>query len=131
MLKTAIKIFFKIFIFILVLQFLYTSNSYASMWGDIWSTGQNFIEDGKNEGAAINSNVLKETQNDIYNLLLALAVALMVIVGAILGIVYMFGSIEQQVKVKETLIAYVIGCIVIFSTFGIWRLVVSIISNIV
>ena len=131
MLNKVLNIFLKLIILILIIQFLYTSNSYASTWGDIIGSGQNFINEGKNAGVAINSNDLQDMQNDIYNFLLALGVAIMVIVGAILGIIYMFGSIEQQVKVKETLIGYVIGCIVIFSAFGIWRLVINIASNII
>lgn len=125
-----LKQILKIVIIIVIVQTIFISNSYASTWGDIFSSGQNFINEGKNSGVAINSNTLKDMQDDIYNILLSLGIAVMVIVGAILGITYMFGSIEQQVKVKETFLPYVIACIVIFSAFGIWKLVVSIITTV-
>ena len=41
----------------------------------------------------------------------------------------MFGSIEQQVKAKEILIPYVLGCFVIFGSFGLWKLAVTVFSQ--
>ena len=41
----------------------------------------------------------------------------------------MCGSVEQQAKVKEMLMPYAIGCIVIFGAFGIWKLAVTIFSQ--
>lgn len=131
MLKQILRIVLKLIITILIIQNICINNSYASAWGDVFGSGQNFINQGKNSDVPINSNELKDIQDDIYNILLSLGMALMVIIGAILGIIYIFGSIEQQVKVKETLIAYVIGCIIIFSAFGIWKLVINIISAVV
>lgn len=131
MLKQILRIVLKLIITILIIQSICINNSYASAWGDIFDSGQNFINEGKNSDVPINSNELKDIQDDIYNILLSLGIALMVIIGAVLGITYIFGSIEQQVKVKETLIPYVIGCIIIFSAFGIWKLVISIISAVV
>lgn len=125
-----LKQILKIVIIIIIIQTIFITNSYASTWGDIFSSGQNFINEGKNSDVPINSNELKDIQDDIYNILLSLGIVFMVIIGAVLGITYIFGSIEQQVKVKETLIPYVIGCIIIFSAFGIWKLVVTIITTV-
>lgn len=66
----------------------------------------------------------------IYYGLMALGICLAVIIGAILGIKIMWGSIEQQVKAKEMLIPYAIGCIVIFGAFGIWKLCINIFAKI-
>ena len=41
----------------------------------------------------------------------------------------MWGSIEQQVKAKEVLLPYAIGSLVIFGAFGIWKLAISIFSQ--
>ena len=41
----------------------------------------------------------------------------------------MWGSIEQQVKAKEMLEPYGIGCVVVFGAFGIWKLAVTIFSQ--
>ena len=42
----------------------------------------------------------------------------------------MVGSVEEQAKIKETLIPYVIGCVIIFGAFGIWKLLVTLLSSI-
>lgn len=128
--KQILRILFKLVIAILIIQNICINNSYASAWGNIFETGQNFINEGKDSNLPINSNELKDIQDDIYNILLSLGIVLMVIIGAILGILYMFGSVEQQVKVKETLFPYIIGCIIMFSAFGIWKLVINIISSV-
>ena len=61
--------------------------------------------------------------------LTTLGIVLAVIIGGILGIQIMWGSIEQQVKAKEMIMPYVVGCIVIFGAFGIWKLAVTIFSQ--
>lgn len=125
-----IKYILKIIIIILLILLFSSSISNASTLGDIFEQGDIFINEGKDADYPINSQALKESRDIIYNILFALGVCLTVIIGAILGIRYMFGSVEQQVKVKETLIPYIISCIIIFGAFGIWKLVVEIASQV-
>lgn len=122
----------KIFIILLLTIFLfYMPIVNASYWGDIFDSGKEFIEQGKNSSEnVIDEYKLQEEVNKIYNILFSLGVVLSVIVGAILGIKFMFGSIEQQVKVKELLLPYVIACIIIFGAFGIWKIVIEIASQV-
>ena len=122
----------KIFIILLLTIFLfYMPIVNASYWGDIFDSGKEFFEQGKNSSEnVIDEYKLQEEVNKIYNILFSLGVVLSVIVGAILGIKYMFGSIEQQVKVKELLLPYVIACIIIFGAFGIWKIVIEIASQV-
>jgi hypothetical protein len=56
--------------------------------------------------------------------------AVAIIIGLVLGIQFMVGSVEQKAKVKDSLLPYIIGCIVIFGAFGIWKLVLTILENI-
>ena len=60
---------------------------------------------------------------------MVIGIVLSVIIGGILGIQIMWGSIEQQVKAKEMLMPYVAGCVVIFGAFGIWKICVTIFSQ--
>lgn len=53
----------------------------------------------------------------------------MFIVGIIIGIQFMVASAEDKAKVKEALVPYVIGCIVIFGAFTIWSTVVNIMQK--
>ena len=101
-------------------------------WSETINSANNFISEGK-DGAKANSVVndtkVKETTDQIYNVLLTLGIALSVIIGGILGIQIMWGSVEQQVKAKEMLMPYAAGCVVIFGAFGIWRLCLGIFSQ--
>ena len=105
----------------------------AGFWGNIIETGNKFIEEGSNAsnvGATeVSQNNLNNTINQIYNALLALGVVISVIVGAALGIKYMVGSVEEQAKIKETLTPYIVGCVVVFGAFGIWKMLILLLGK--
>ena len=42
----------------------------------------------------------------------------------------MVGSVDQKAKVKDSLNPYIVGCIVIFGAFGIWKIVLTILENV-
>ena len=66
----------------------------------------------------------------LYNILLVIAIIVAVIVGMVIGIKLMTGSISEKAKTKEMIIPYIAGCIVIFGAFAIWRIVVSVLSEV-
>lgn len=72
---------------------------------------------------------LHDASNFIFNLLLGIAMIVAVIIGMILGIQFMTASIEEKAKVKEHLVPYVVGCVVIFGAFGIWKFVVTLLNR--
>ena len=41
----------------------------------------------------------------------------------------MLGSMEEKAQIKEALIPFVIGCIVAFGAFGIWKIFITIGNN--
>lgn len=125
-----INIILKLIIIALLIVLITPNVSFAVSLTDILHSGQNFIDEGKSQTSAIDSVQLKNSSNSIYNILLGIGVILSVLVGAMLGIKIMWGSIEQQTKAKEALMPYVIGCVVIFGAFGIWKLAVTIFSQI-
>ena len=99
--------------------------------GDIMQTGKKWETDGKaNAAGTIDTTTLSETSGKLYNLLLAVATVVAIIVGAILGVQFMTAGIDQRVKVKESLFPYLISCIVVFGSLGIWKLVVAVMKNI-
>lgn len=87
-----------------------------------------FIKNGEKQ-VNIDENKLKETSDYLYNLLLGIGIIVVVIVGVIIGMKYMTGSIEEKADMKEVLIGYVVGCLVVFGAFGIWKFAVNILSN--
>ena len=133
MIKKLLKIIIKIILISIIIQTISIPNVNAITLDDIFAAGDNFINEGKTQSrknSAINYSEFRLTVASIGNILTSLGVVLAVIIGAILGIQIMWGSIEQQAKVKEMLMPYAIGCIVIFGAFGIWKLAITIFSQI-
>ncbi len=87
-----------------------------------------FIEEGE-DSTTINEQQLKDTKNFLYNLFLGIGIIVVVIVGMVLGVKYMIGSLEEKAEYKELLVGYLIGCVVLFGAFGIWKLVVNILGT--
>lgn len=122
--KNVLKIFCLIILVVNLLMFggkVYASESIQE--------ADNFIQTGTTGKVPIEDDELREMSNMLYNALLIVAIIIAVIVGLVIGIQFMTGSVAQKAKIKETLIPYVAGCIVIFGTFGIWRLVVNILRQ--
>ena len=88
----------------------------------------NFINKGSND--RINDKSIQDFSKTLYNILITIATVVSVIIGGILGIKIMLASAEEKAQVKELLVPYVIGCVVVFGAFGIWKLVVNILQNI-
>lgn len=124
----------KILMIIILFSLCFLSNSqcvYAQSIGDIFTGADDFIQDGVNdENITIEDEDLQEMSGLVYNTLLIIAIVIAVAIGLVIGIQFMTGSVGQKAKIKETLIPYVAGCIVIFGAFGIWKLVINIMNSI-
>ncbi len=87
-----------------------------------------FIENGSNDKLDLQDF---QTQfGDIYNIVLQIGVGLAVIVGIVLGVKFILSSVEGKAEVKKMLITYVVSCVVIFGSFGIWKIVVTILQTV-
>ena len=118
--------FFVIFAILITLascSFL-TNKTYAV--DNIISSGKNFVNEGEGQDNPIDEEALRDTSSYIYNVLFTIAVVLAFVIGMIIGIQFIMGSVDEKAKIKETLVPYVIGVFIIFSAFGIWKIVMSI-----
>lgn len=95
---------------------------------DMISDGDKFLNAGDEN--TIEAESLKGLSGRIYNILLEIGVGLSVIIGIILGIKFMLSGVEEKAEVKKMIWVYVVGCVVTFGSFGIWKLVVSILEQI-
>mgnify|MGYP004516927319 FL=1 len=77
-----------------------------------------------------NADDLSSVSNTIFNILLTVGIIIAVLMGVIIGIKLMISGVEEKAQVKKLLMPYVVGCIIIFGGFGIWKLVVTILQNI-
>ena len=114
--------------FIIIIFFINISTSQASSILEIFDFGDNFVHEGSQE-SPVSQDSIKKISNSLYNTLLVLGTVIAVIIGAILGIQFITGSVEQKSKVKESLIPYFVGCAVIFGAFGIWKLVMTMLGS--
>ena len=110
---------------ILLINVILLPNSYV-LASDIIESGSDFLEKGGDINDVINQEVLKNTSNYTFKVLLSIGICITVIVGAILGFQFILGSAEGKAKVSEALIPYIIGCFIIFGAFTIWSIVINI-----
>ena len=86
-----------------------------------------FVETG--DTSVINQNDLSKIVKNLYYILLSVAVIIVVIIGTYLSIKTISSSAEGKAKIKELYKPYLIGCLVTFGAFGIWRLVIEIFNS--
>ncbi len=109
----------------------YTKQDYSSdtSLSGVISGGDSFIQAGKDGSAKIDKGSLQNASSSIYNILLICGVIIAVLIGSIMGIKFMIGSVEEKAEIKAALVPFAIGCIVVFGAFGIWKIVVTIGNN--
>ena len=96
---------------------------------DAISGADSFLDKGKSE-TIINMNSLKKVSNNVFNILFVIGVSVSVVVIAIIGTKTLFGSIEEKSHYKEMLIPFVVGAVVVFGAYGIWKAVITILNKI-
>lgn len=122
------KVTITLFMTILLCMLFFPHNIVqATSLSNIFGGADNFVNQGKTDADnTLDMEALNNASDLVYNTLLILGTCIAVIIAVVLGIQFITGSVEQKVKVKESLIPFVIGCVVIFGAFGIWRLVIVI-----
>lgn len=119
-----------IFICLINIIIILSNISYCYGFSEIIGGGKDFIQAGvEDDHVTIKEDELKKMSDIIYNTLLVLAIIIAVIIGMVIGINFMTAGVTEKAKIKETIIPYIAGCIVIFGAFLIWKLVVIILRN--
>lgn len=122
------KLLINIMVIFIILFNLFIPNAYAGPLQDIMNRAEGFVNNGENGGNVINNDALKEGSNTLYNVLLVIGIAVAFIWGLVLGIQFITGSLGEKADVKKNLIVYLVGCIIIFGAFGIWRLLLQVLA---
>lgn len=130
--KKSVKKLILIFLIIMINAVFCNINIVqAGGLSDVITGGDGFISAGENANNLtfdkdILENKLQETSSYVYNILLFIGMAVALIIAGILGIKFMIGSTEEKAQIKDALVPFVIGCVVIFGAFGIWKIFVTI-----
>ena len=120
------------FVLLLVITILLSlyNVTYATGLDDIKEGADSFIDAGRgSQSQVFFGDGIKGALDLIYNILLTIGVIVVVIIAAFLGIKFITSSVEEQAKVKESLIPFFVGCVVIFGAFGIWKLVTGLLET--
>ena len=125
-----LKIFYKIILimfFIILFQLIvYPNTVKAGLLDDIITQGRNFTN---RANLKIDKDDLNNQNAMIFNILFGVGVALTVGVGGVLGIQFIMASAEDKAKIKEKMIPYIVGCVIIYGAFAIWKVTVTILAQ--
>ena len=119
------KIITLLIIILLLLSVFLTPKTFAI--SDAIKAGKSFLSSSSDSDVTgvIDKTKIKSANSRIYNILLGVGIAAAVIVGAVLGIQFIFASAEGKAKISETLVPYLVGCFVVFGAFGIWGIAIN------
>lgn len=102
--------------------------SEAGLLEPIMNGGDAFISNAENREIFDSGNE-RSAIDQLYYLMLSIGVVLAVVVGIILGIQFITSGAAGQAKVKEKLIPFALGALIVFGAFGIWRLVYNVLNS--
>lgn len=124
------KIAISIILIILVIFTINIPHTYAAnTLKDVLSGGKSFIDSGSGGSAKLDETKLQQTSSTVYNILLVASFVIVAVVGIILGIKYMWAGVEEKADVKKSLTIFVIGTIVTYGAFGIWKVLVNFLNT--
>ena len=89
---------------------------------------QDFIDSADTTGT-IDEAAVQRNVGFIYNIFFVCGMVIAVVCGVCLGIKFMVGSTDGKAEVKEILLPYIIGCVIIFGAFGIWKIVITVMET--
>ena len=120
------SVFKKIILMLVILILLFSINTKVFSWSEIIKDGQNFLSQADDSKVNIDTDGLKIVSGYLYNILLAAGVVIAVIVATVLGVQFMMGGAEGQAKVKEMILPFIVGCIIVFGGFGFWKIAITV-----
>ena len=91
--------------------------------------GDDFINSSTDQ-QIFNEEAQKEGVSQLYFIALGVGIVAAIIIGIILGIEFIVSGVDGQAKIKEKFLPYVIGCVVIFGAFGIWKIAVDVVQGV-
>ena len=140
-----------VFLIFMVLIVFYKSNTYAVQNLELYiidtikvvGSAQQVIDSGGgstssgefgvgdlNGTTSSGSDEIKDVGNNIIQILSTVASIISVLVLILLGVKYMFGSVEEKAEYKKTLMPYIIGATLVFAASGIAGIIYSIAINV-
>ncbi len=106
-----------------------STSSGSLSWSSIIQKGKNFISSGNSE-QKINQSQVENDLLPLARILMGIAILVLLIVGAILGVKYMIAGADEKAGIKEKLVWYVISAVLIFGAVAIFNIAVTVLNNV-
>ena len=106
-----------------------SGSSSSGNMGGIIQDAKGFISSGETASEKMSQTDLIDLSNNMYNILLVLGIVIAVITGVVLGIKFIMTGVEGKAEVKDALVPYIIGCVIVFGAFFIWKIIVDILQS--
>ena len=114
----------------IILIFSLPTYSKAMTFDSIFGSAQDFISQGSGSSSqGIDEGELKNISDTVSGVLLTVAVAVTFISIGAMGITFAVQTVEDKAKVKESMVPWLIGVLVSFGAYGIWKFVMTIFYN--
>ncbi len=97
--------------------------------GDIISQGKSFLADTTTEGIGIDGKEVENAAESIYNILLGVGIIVTMAISVFLGAKFIMASAEEKADIKQSMLPFIIGTFVMFGAFGIWRILLNMLSG--
>lgn len=117
----------KIAIFVLTILLICSSihvKVFATADSDIINQGRSWLTLVEREGQNREGGNWTSF-NDLAGILWGIGIFIVLICGTILGIKYMFASLEERANIKESMKPYIIGAVIIIGALSIWKFLVE------
>lgn len=122
--KNILKIVGIVIIFIILCL-----NMQTNVYADWISDASDFSSEGSTSSSDVitmDTGKVKNVSNVVSGILLGISVIVAVITTAVLGINFIVQSAEEKAKVKEALVPLIIGMIISFGAYAIWKFAIRI-----
>ena len=130
--KIIKKVLFATIIFALLVMktspnICFASETNAFSLEDVIGYGNDFLQQGNTSTVVTPSpESLKLLSNSVSGILLSIAIVVTLISVVIMGINFIIQSVEEKAKIKESMVPWIIGIIISFGAYGIWKLTMSV-----
>ena len=94
----------------------------------IITNGNSFLEIPTEDGlvSAPDESELQTLSNAVSGILLTIAVGVTLISAVVMGINFVVQSVEDKAKIKESMVPWIIGIVITFGAYGIWKITMGI-----
>ena len=105
------------------------SSSQMDSYSSINEKAKEFINRGS-EKETISQQKVEQDLLPLARILMGIAVLVLLVVGAILGVKYMISGADERANIKEKLIWYIVSAVLIFGAVAIFNIVINILNKV-